>query len=199
MKEKLIIDEKVCLKHKLTLQELLMVLSIRAGNTKGCIDNLIKREVLVIDEGQYKVTQRWNDEVEDILCDSSQYISENRLMELAEKIQAIFPSGFHQRNGKGTKHYFKDSRKGIAQALKRFINYYGDFPDEEILEATRKYIADCRGDYSYLRVASHFVIRDDRNTGGDISSDLIRILENKESEGEVGSINDDSWLMTSRN
>lgn len=193
MKEKLIIDEKICLKHKITLQEVLLVLSIRAGNFKDCIENLLKREILVEADGLYKVTQRWNDEIEEILCDSSQSISETRLTELAVKIQEIFPSGFHQRNGRGPKYYFKSGRKDIAQALKRFITYYGDHSDEEILNAAKKYVADCRGDYSSIKCANYFVFKDERKDGGNITSKLNETLENMGGESEVVENNNDGW------
>ena len=199
MKEKLIIDEKVCVKHKMTLQEVLLVLSIRAGDFENCIENLVKREVLVEDNNQYLVTQRWNDVLEEILCDSSQAISETRLTELAVKIQKIFPSGFHQRNGRGPKYYFKSSRKDIEQALKRFIIYYGDHSDEDILKAAKKYVADCRGDYSSIKCANFFVFKDERKNGGNITSKLNETLENMGGESEVVENNTEDWQRYARN
>lgn len=194
MKEKLIIDEKICLKHKMTLQEVLIALSIRIGNAGETAENMLKREILVSPNGgEYLVTQRWNDELEEILCDSSQSISETRLTELAVKIQKIFPSGFHQRNGRGPKYYFKSGRTDIAQALKRFITYYGDHSDEEILNATKKYVADCRGDYSSIKCANYFVFKDERKDGGNITSKLNETLENMGGESEVVENNNDGW------
>ena len=190
MKDNLIIDEKVCTKHKMTLQEVLLVLSIRAGDFDKCLDNLLKREVLVEVDNQYKVTQRWNEVVEDILCDSSHYISEDRLLALAAKIQEVFPSGYHQRDNRGPKYYFKSGKKDIAQALKRFIVYYGDRSDEDIVNAAKKYVADCRGDYRSIKCANYFVFKDERRNEGNITSKLNEILENADGDKETKSSNE---------
>lgn len=201
MKEKLIIDEKICLKHKMTLPEVLFALAVRSLDPVEGIPNMLKREILVEDKQNdwYKLTQRWNDEIEEILCDSSQSISETRLTELAVKIQEIFPSGFHQRNGRGPKYYFKSGRKDIAQALKRFIIYYGDHSDEDILKATKKYVADCRGDYSSIKCANYFVFKDERKDGGNITSKLNETLENMGEESEVVNNNEPDWQRYARN
>ena len=87
---KITIDEKVCLKHKMTLQEFLIALAVRSGGFEDCIENLVKREVLV-DDKVYLVTQHWSDVVDEIICDSTSSISDERLMKLATDIQNAFP------------------------------------------------------------------------------------------------------------
>ena len=44
---KIVLNEKICLKHKLTLQELLVALAVRGGKVNEVMDNLISREVIV--------------------------------------------------------------------------------------------------------------------------------------------------------
>ena len=189
---KVIIDEKVCLKHKMTLQEFLIALAVRSGDFETCIENLVKREVLV-DDKEYLVTQHWSDVVDEIICDSTSSISDERLVKLATDIQNAFPEGFKRDERTGAKYYHKSNKNAIKIALKRFITYYGDYPDEEIIDATRRYVASFNGNYKFpFQMANYFVYKDNRNKGGDITSQLATFLENKESEEGVV-VNTEEW------
>lgn len=196
---KITIDEKVCTKHKMTDQEVLIALAVRAGKYEEVIQNMLNREILVEDDGQLKITQHWSDVVDEVLCDSGSSVSDKRLSHLAEEIQNCFPSGFKMDERTGTKYYHKSNKLAIKQALKRFIFYFGDYSDEDIIDAAKRYVASFRGNYRYpFQMANYFVCKDLRTRGGDITSPLATFLENKES-GEEDENNDDSWLMTSRN
>jgi len=204
MKQKVTIDEKVCTKQKMTLVETLFALAVKRGLNKDVIDNMLNREILVKDnKGEFMVTQHWSDVVEEILCDSNQSLNDVRLLELAKKIQEIFPPGFKRDERTGAKYVHKSNSKAIQQALKRFINYYEDYPDEEILTATRHYVASFRGNYSRIEMANYFVFKDNRNKGGDITSSLATFLENPNFDDDFkeGAIVDDAanWLSDSRN
>lgn len=181
---KITIDEKVCTKHKMTDQEVLIALAVRAGKYEQVIQNMLNREILVEDEGQLKITQHWSDVVEEVLCDSGGNLDDDRLLALAEKIQECYPSGF-KRGERGTKYYHKSNKNAIKQALKKFITYYGDYPDEDIIDATKRYVASFKGDYRFpFLMANYFVLKDMRTKGGDITSQLATFLENKEEEDE---------------
>ncbi len=59
---KITIDDKVCLKHKLSIDEALIVLAIKySKNIEETFNNLISREVLVKDDENTYLTQHWND------------------------------------------------------------------------------------------------------------------------------------------
>ena len=75
---KITIDEKVCTKHKMTIQEVLIALIMRMGEVPDTMENMLNREILV-DTGEYQVTQHWSDVLDEILCDSSTPIDEERL------------------------------------------------------------------------------------------------------------------------
>ena len=194
---KIVIDEKVCLKHKLTLSEFLLALAFRKADSKD-IHNMLMREILVRSNGKYLVTQHWSDVLDEVLCDSTSNVSEERLENLAKQIQDAFPAGFKQDERTGTKYYHKSNKRAIMQSLKRFIAYYGDYPDEEIIDATKRYVASARGNYSPpFQMANYFIYKDLSRKGGDITSSLSTFLENK--ENEEANVNDDSWLLNSRN
>jgi hypothetical protein len=69
--------------------------------------------------------------------------------------------------------------------------------DEDILDATRRYVASFQGNYSGMRLIKYFILKDDVRQGEDGNhveqiSDLATFLENKESEGEEG-VTNEGW------
>lgn len=198
---KLIVDEKVSLRHKLSLNELLLALFIRNdGIVPEVLTNLLNREVLVLRNKKYYITQHWNEVVDEILCDSSGTVDdEERLRELAKKMRECYPQG----KAGDSPYYYRCNVSEVVKKLKKFFLMFGDFSDEEILEATKKYVASFRGDYKRLRLIKYFILKDAVKQGEDGMghveqvSDLLTYLENSEGEEEVN--NDDYWMMNSRN
>ena len=91
---KLVIDTKVCLKNKLSPQEVLVAIAIRSSkdSLKSIVDNLLNRQVLASHEGTLTITQHWDKVIDTILVDSAGAIDdEERLMVLADKMQRCFP------------------------------------------------------------------------------------------------------------
>lgn len=206
---KITLDEKVCLKHKLTLQEALIALAVRAGNTNEAVKNLLAREVLVERNGEFLITQHWNDVVDEVLCDSSNNgldLSDERLLALAVKVQECFPKmKMRYASGQESPFYFRCNKTEIKNKLKKFLTLYGETTDEDIIDATKRYVAtyESKG-YLGMRLAKYFIMKDDRKLGADEEvhveqlSDLATFLENRGSEEEEPA-NDDDWLLNSRN
>lgn len=208
---KTVLNEKICLKHKLTLQELLVALAVRGGKVNEVVDNLISREVIVERNGEYYITQHWNDVVDEILCDSANNgmdLSDERLLSLAKRVQECFPV-MKMRNayGQDTPFYYRCNKTEIKNKLKKFLTVYGDVPDDDIVNATKRYVATYASKgYVGMRLAKYFIIKEDRKLHADEEmhveeiSDLATFLENKTDEGETSDIvNGDDWLVNSRN
>lgn len=210
---KITIDEKVCLKHKMTPQEVLLALAIRMsnkGNPQEIIDNMVTREIIVFHQGKTLITQRWSDVLDEVLADSSGACKKtnDELLALAGRIQECFPKMAQpDRYGRPTKYFFRCNKREIMLSLKRFYEAYGevieDITDDDIIDATKRYVASFKGDYRMMRLSKYFIFKNDKKEDEDGHvhveqiSDLMTFLENKESEEEVN--NDDSWLMNSRN
>lgn len=203
---KITIDEKVCLKHKMTIQEVLLALAFRMANSDIVIDNMLNREILV-DKGDYLVTQHWSDVLDEILSDSSGSIekSDEEIIELAKQMRELYPQGkMKDRYGRMTPYYYRCNNSEVVKKLKKFFTIFGNVSNEDILDATRRYVASFQGNYTGMRLIKYFILKDDVRPSEDGTghveqiSDLATFLENKESEGE-GVNNDDSWLMNSRN
>lgn len=208
---KTVLNEKICLKHNLTLQELLVALAVREGKVKEVVDNLVSREVIVERNGEYYITQHWNDVVDEILCDSTNNgmdLSDERLLALAKRVQECFPV-MKMRNayGQETPFYYRCNKTEIKNKLKKFLTVYGNVPDDDIVDATKRYVATYASKgYVGMRLAKYFIIKEDRKLHADEEmhveeiSDLATFLENKTDEEETTDIvNGDDWLVNSRN
>ena len=208
---KTVLNEKICLKHNLTLQELLVALAVRGGKVNEVVNNLVSREVIVERNGEYYITQHWNDVVDEILCDSANNgidLSDERLLALAKRVQECFPI-MKMRNayGQETPFYDRCNKTEIKNKLKKFLTVYGDVPDDDIVDATKRYVATYASKgYVGMRLAKYFIIKEDRKLHADEEihveeiSDLATFLENKTDEEETADIvNGDDWLVNSRN
>jgi hypothetical protein len=208
---KITIDEKVCLKYKMTVPEVLMALALRSCE-ENTIENMLNREILVVKEeglfeDAYRVTQRWSDVLDEILSDSSGKVekSDEELLELAKQMRELYPQGkMKDRYGRMTPYYYRCNNSEVVKKLKKFFTVFGNVSDEDILDATKRYVASFQGNYSGMRLIKYFILKDDVKPSEDGTghveqiSDLATFLENKESEeGETS--NDDSWLMSSKN
>lgn len=203
------LNEKECLKNKLTLQDVLIVLAMREGKVKEAVNNLVSREVLVERNGEYYVTQHWNEIIDVILCDSANKgvdLSDERLTTLAKKVQECFPvMKMRYANGTDSPFYFRCNKTEIKNKLKKFLTVYGDVADNDIVDATKRYVATYASKgYLGMRLAKYFILKEDRKLMADEEvhveeiSDLATFLENK-AEEEEDIVNGDDWLINSRN
>ena len=197
---KLTIDTKACTKHKLSLEEVLMTLVYRQiKDPPGVFRNLKNREIIVQKEGQFYVTQHWADVLDEILADSVKEQDEERLLELAKQMRALYPQGkMVNKLGQATPYYYRCNNAEVVKKLKKFFLIFGDIPDEDILKATRRYVASFNGNYTGMRLLKYFILKDDVKPSEDGTghveqiSDLATFLENKEEEEGVV-VNTDDW------
>lgn len=190
---KITIDGNICVKHKMTFLEALLTLAIRQGNIEDVIENMVNREILVKDAGQLKVTQHWSDVLDEILSDSSGSVekSDEELLELAKQMRELYPQGkMKDRYGRPTPYYYRCNNSEVVKKLKKFFTIFGNVSDEEILDATKRYVASFQGNYTGMRLIKYFILKDDVKPSEDGQghveqiSDLATFLENKESEEE---------------
>lgn len=205
---KLIIDEALCSKHKMTIAEVLLALAVRSSdNLQGELLNMQNREILVNDRGIYKVTQHWSDVLDELLSDSSgaSEKTDEQLIMLAKQMREIFPQRkMLDRLGRPTPYYYRCNTSEVVRKLKKFFTIFGNIPDSDIIDATKRYVASFQGDYTGMRLIKYFILKEDVKPSEDGTghveqiSDLATFLENKDCEEEEV-INGDSWLLNSRN
>lgn len=197
---KITLDEKTCLKNKLTLQETLIATAVNMGNYKSVFDNMINRHVLGI-MGQ-SIDSKWKDIIKNLID-----TEDERFEALATKVQECFPKQkMMYTNGTASPFYFRCNKTEIKNKLKKFITIYGEVSDEDIIDATKRYVASYvpKG-YRGMRLAKYFIMKDDRKLMADDEvhveeiSDLATFLENKTEDTPSDIVDGDDWLMNSRN
>lgn len=197
---KITLDEKTCLKNKLTLQEALIATAVNMGNYKSTFDNMINRHVLGI-MGQ-SIDSKWKDTIKNLID-----AEDERFETLATKVQECFPKQkMMYANGTASPFYFRCNKTEIKNKLKKFIEIYGEVSDEDILDATKRYVASyAPKGYRGMRLAKYFIIKDDKKLSADDEvhveqlSDLATFLENKTEDTPSDIVDGDDWLMNSRN
>lgn len=198
---KIVIDDKVCEKHGLTLEEVLLLLSYRMSkNHTMTVASLEDREVVLYTQNdEFLVTHHWSEVLDEILCDSSGGIDdEERLTSLAKKIRECFPEG----KMPGTAYYYRCNNREIILKLKKFFLQYGNYPDEKIVDATKRFVASYQGNYRFLPLAKYFISKNKTVTDEDGTnhiSEVSLLASYLENEGEGETNNSDDWLMSSRN
>lgn len=197
---KITLDEKICLKNKLTLQEALIAAAVSMGNYKSVFDNMINRHILGI-MGQ-SVDSKWKDTIKNLID-----AEDTRFEALAIKVQECFPKQkMINPNGLTSPFYFRCNKGEIKNKLKKFIEVYGEVSDDDIVDATKRYVASyAPKGYRGMRLAKYFIIKDDRKLSADDEvhveqlSDLATFLENKTEDTPSDIVDGDDWLMNSRN
>lgn len=192
---KMTIDSNIIEKEGLSMEEF-CVLLYYLFNCKGVLNNTLctilwEKNYLIKVEDGYIINNNILQQVEQWI--SSSTITEEKthsLLKLAKDMRELFPAG----KKPGTDYYWRDSTKIIAQRLSVFIKKYGDeYTDEQILEATRRYVQSFNGNYKFMHLLKYFISKKNAETKED-NSELLSYLENA---GQEEGIND-SWLSEMR-
>lgn len=197
---KITLDEKTCLKNKLTLQEALIATAVSLGGYDKTLNNMILRGI--VNSSHTEVLSDWENIIKK-LTDTE----DSRYEELALQVQACFPKQkMIYPNGTTSPFYFRCNKGEIKNKLKKFIEVYGEVSDEDIIDATKRYVASyAPKGYRGMRLAKYFLIKDDRKLSADDEvhveqlSDLATFLENKTEDTPSDIVDGDDWLMNSRN
>ena len=203
--KKIEIDEAKCLKLGLTLQETLIAIAISMGKYKETVTNMLNRGIITLDlfkQGSPDITSKWKSKVSSFLASDEQ-----RLETLALKVQNCFPKQkLMYANGRESPFYFRCNKTEIKNKLKKFLDIYGEVSDDDIIDATKRYV-DTYAPKGYvgMRLAKYFILKDDKRLTVDDEvhveqlSDLATFLENKSENKPQDIVNGDDWLLNSRN
>lgn len=197
---KITLDEKVCLKQKLTLQEALIAAAMSMGKYKETLANMVTRGI--VRQDYPTLTDEWWKPINELIG-----ADDVRFEALATKVQECFPKQkMVNAYGQESPFYFRCNKTEIKNKLKKFISIYGEVSDEDIIDATKRYVATyAPKGYRGMRLAKYFIIKDDRKLCADDEvhveqlSDLATFLENKTEEEASDIVDGDDWLMNSRN
>ena len=107
----------------------------------------LPKDIELSDTGKYTLESALAD------CNSGSR-SEERLKTLANSLRELFPAG----KKPGYAYLWRDSESCIVDRLKKFFLKYGDnHTDEEIIDATKRYVDSFNGNYQYMQLLKYFI------------------------------------------
>lgn len=195
------LNKKAAQQNGITIDEALLMLVIynkadlemaeRALVQKGFIT--AERNDLFQQTG-WRLTNKGSQILDSVIMDSDkQQEPQDRLNLLAARLKEIFPKGKKD----GTNYYWADGVALIVRRLKLFFKKYGnDFTDEQIIQATEKYVQGFNGNYQYMRLLKYFIFKEKVGANGEVEGDseLISYIENA---GQEENLRND-WTSTLR-
>lgn len=195
---KITLNDNVCKEKGIKLDEILLILLVnRKGNIDEAVKDALEKEIIVHNpssEGNYLITQRWWDLcMSTILSADDDVPGDTRLDKLVDKLMAIYPKGKKE----GTTIYWRGNRKDVKLKLQKFFKLYGNkYTDDQIINATKKYVESFNGNYSYMRILIYFIWKATKkiDTEGkgyiEETSDLASYIENEGQESNNNWMNE---------
>lgn len=193
------INENICEKNNISLSQVLALGAIQSCTIDEYKD-LVEKELitkanesLFEPEKRYTITNKGIELFNKIVLNSDSNIvqRESNIEELADKLRDIYP------NGKifNTNYYYRGNRGDIVNKLKTFFKRYGTkYTDEQIINATKKYVESFNGNYTYLKLLKYFIWKDERAKGESVQSLLADFIENESAEDTISN----DWTSTLR-
>lgn len=187
------IDDNVCLRYGTTKESILVLGAIQYG-TPDIYQELISKGLITAANAslfeldkKYTITNKGINLFSDVILDSDKPTPAVRdsVQELAVTLRGMYPEG----KMPGTSYYYRCNTPDIVKKLRSFFKRYSDsYTNEQIIDATQRYISSFNGNYQYLRLLKYFIWKDETRDGEIVQvSQLADWIEN---DGQVNSTND---------
>ena len=189
---KIEVNDTICKKYNISIEEVLVLIGLKFSSQE--IFQKLNKERYLLDLGssifneevKYRLSRKANEIISYILAESTEAVAKRttNIEELADKLRDIYP------NGKivNSNYYYRCNRQDIINKLKTFFKMYGTkYTDEQIINATQKYINSFNGNYTYLKLLKYFIWKDERLKGESVQSLLADFIENESSEDTTSS------------
>ena len=112
--------------------------------------------------------------VESIMAESNVgTTTDDRFTILANKLRELYPAG----KKPGYAYTWRDSTSCIVDRLKKFVMKYGDYSDEEIINATKRYVNSFNGNYQYMQLLKYFIWKNKVSGGELVDGRLVGEVE----------------------
>lgn len=161
---KISIDENICKKHNLSPSDVLLLLYLRSTeDAEKHFNTLIEKEKLVekVVDGKttYRIPINISDSIDAVLLDSDTSVPQSLDCEkLAIELRALFPKGL-----KVGSSAWRGNLREVTLRLQKFFKLYGNnYTSEQIIDATKRYVASFNGNYTYMRILKYFILKSDK-------------------------------------
>lgn len=185
---RIVIDDTICNNYGIQLDEFLYLLTLYLNKpiTPKTIKNVYHKGYIVVEEidSAGNITKIRPDlnlfKTIGTMLDEAQVEAnkkpDDRYISLAERMISLYPTG----KKPGTNYMWRDSKNIIAKRLKNLLlKYKVKATDDEIIEATRRYVESFNGDYRYMQLLKYFISKKTAIDGSiEESSQLMSYLEN---------------------
>ena len=187
---KFTIDTEALSKNHITLGEFLCLLlgyydynfmetSQKLADKDIALPNLYKKGSLVLSSKSKKLINK-------ILIESNENLLESGVKDfeaLAKKLQEIYPQG----RKSGTTYYWGGDLEEVILKMKALIavhRFY--YTEEEVIEATKKYVNSFGQDKSHMHLLPYFILKTTVNKQGHytVESMLMTVIENSREDGK---------------
>lgn len=179
------LSKEGCQKNNISIGEVLLLLSIHNNVDLDLAQKeLIKKGYITANMNDlfqqigWRLTNKGAEIIDSVIIDSDKNQQpEDKLVQLATRLKEIFPKGKKD----GTNYYWADGVALIVRRLKLFFKKYGDaYSDEQIIQATLKYVEGFNGNYTYMRLLKYFIFKEKIGAAGEVEGDseLISYIEN---------------------
>lgn len=183
-------------KYKISLEEILLLMLVRTCDDLDGLYSLVERQGMIMHsvfDNKLIVTKKYSELLDTILLKSDAHIPEaSRISSLASTLRDMFPKGF-----KSGSVSWRGTQKEIEDKLMKFFKIYGDnYTDEQIINATKKYLEIHQAD-GLARCLKYFILKavDDISEDGKMCrksvSDLAEMLAT-EDDGDAVDVN---WMV----
>ena len=183
------LNKQIIDQYNMTIDEVLLMIVLENNvNLDEAQKVLISKGYITLNRNElflpigWRLTNIGKDMLNGIIVDSDKHQEpQDRLTELAIKLKTIFPKGKKD----GTNYYWSDGIPLIIRRLKLFFKKYGnDFTNDQIIQATEKYVEGFNGSYQYMRLLKYFIFKEKVGANGEIEGDseLISYIENADEE-----------------
>lgn len=179
------LNKKAAQQNGITIDETLLMLVIHnKANLDTAERALVQKGFITAERNDlfqqtgWRLTNKGSQILDSVIMDSDkQQEPQDRLILLAARLKEIFPKGKKD----DTNYYWTDGVALIVRRLELFFKKYGnDFTDEQIIQATEKYVQGFNGNYQYMRLLKYFIFKEKIGAGGEVEGDseLISYIEN---------------------
>lgn len=139
---------------------------------------LVKMNLIIPTLTGFEFNKKRETEIHSWYIDGNTYSNPERYNKLAKQMMELFPTGT-----KCPGHPWRSNVVTVAKKLETLHNRFSaDFTDEQVLEATKKYVASFNGDYTYMQCLNYFILKRDLVKMEDTSALLSYIENGKDAE-----------------
>lgn len=186
------LNKKAAQQNGVTIDEALLMLVIHnKADLEKAEESLVQKGFITLERRDifqptgWRLTNAGSQILNSVIVDSDKHQeSPDRLIPLATKLKEIFPKGKKD----GTNYHWTEGVVLIIRRLKLFFKKYGnEFTDEQIIQATEKYVEGFNGNYQYMRLLKYFIFKEQVGATGEVegSSELINYIENAGQEEDL--------------